>query len=218
MAVEGLSKSLCKAPEAAVQRRCGDRPWRWKGCKWRYMLRNNTVNADLQPLSQLRCQHYQGTPTEASADLQPLSQLALPAPLTQGSLCGECRTTTPQSATLPAPLTQGSLSKYVQTLFSSTRQCLPCVRGGGPPVAVEGLSKSLCKGAGSCRAAEVWGPRWRWRGCKWLYMLRNNTVNTDLQPLSQLRCRHYQGAPTEASADLQPLSQLRCQLPLHRGA
>ena len=31
--VEGLSKSLCKAPEAAVQRRCGDRPWRWRDCK-----------------------------------------------------------------------------------------------------------------------------------------------------------------------------------------
>ena len=74
------------------------------------------VSADLQPLSQLRRQPYQGTPTEASANLQPLSQLAL-----------------------PAPLTQGSLSKHVQTLFSGTRQCLPCVRGGGPPVAVEGL-------------------------------------------------------------------------------
>ena len=75
------------------------------------------VNANLQPLSQLRRRHYQGTPTYASADLQPLSHL-----------------------TVPAPLTQGSLSKYVQTLFSGTRQCLPCVRGGGPPVAVEGLS------------------------------------------------------------------------------
>ena len=67
-------------------------------------------------------------------------------------------------------------------------------------------------------------------------------VSANLQPLSQLRRRLYQGTPTYASADLQPLSQLaltapltqgsllkyvqtynpsvslRCQLPLHRGA
>ena len=86
---------------------------------------------DLQPLSQLRCRHYQGTPAYASADLQPLSHLTVPAPLTQGSLCGECKLTpsvqlrrrhyqgTPTYASadlqplsqlaLTAPLTQGSL-------------------------------------------------------------------------------------------------------------
>ena len=39
---------------------------------------------------------------DVNADLQPLSQLALTAPLTQGSLCGERKPTTPQSATPPA--------------------------------------------------------------------------------------------------------------------
>ena len=69
--------------------------------------------ADLQPLSQLRCQLYQASPVqgegdhvsggrvvndciycvnEVSANLQPLSHLTVPAPLTQGSLWGTCKT------------------------------------------------------------------------------------------------------------------------------
>ena len=104
MAVEGLSKSLCKGAGSCCAAEVWGLRWRWRGCKWLYMLRNNTVNARLQPLS----------------------QLALTAPLTQGSLCGECKPTTPQSATLTAlprhayvchrhysgALTQGSLMKF----------------------------------------------------------------------------------------------------------
>ena len=52
---------LCKAPEAAVQRRCGDR-----------VSGGRVVNYCTKP--------------QVSADLQPLSHLTAPAPLTQGSL------------------------------------------------------------------------------------------------------------------------------------
>ena len=75
----GTTKARLRMPQALL--RCP------------YTGEPNVVSANLQPLSQLRCQLYQGTPTEASADLQPLSQLALTAPLTQGSLCGECKLT-----------------------------------------------------------------------------------------------------------------------------
>ena len=69
-------------------------------------LRMPQVN---NPSVGIRRRLCQGTPNLASADLQPLSR-----------------------HTPPAPLTQGSLSKFAQTLFSATFQCLPCVRGGGP--------------------------------------------------------------------------------------
>ena len=66
---------LCKAPEAAVQRRCGDRLWRWMGCEKRH--KTTSLYRYLQPLSHLTVpalprhayvchRHYSGALTQGS--------------------------------------------------------------------------------------------------------------------------------------------------------
>ena len=110
-----LTPPLCKAPEAAVQRRCGDRLWRWKGCRKLQMLRDNAVNANLQPLRRhtppalprhayVCHRHYSGALTQGSlyeenANLQPLSRLC--RQLYQG-------TPTYVAAIIPFPLHSGA--------------------------------------------------------------------------------------------------------------
>ena len=115
-----LTPPLCKAPEAAVQRRCGDRLWRWKGCQ----NGNNPV----------------GTLTEACANLQPLSHLTVPAPLTQGSLYGV------RANLSGCPYTGEPIGTYklhsaalAQASPCVRRRKLPCSGGVGTALAVEGL-------------------------------------------------------------------------------
>ena len=157
------------------------------------------VNADLQPLSQLRRRHYQGTPAYASADLQPLSQLALPAPLTQGSLIKMRVDLLPQSATPPAPLTQGSLCGECRPTTPQSACAASSPYTGEP-------NKDACRLTPSVQLRRR------------LYQGTPAYASADLQPLSQLRRRHYQGTPAYASADLQPLSQLALPAPLTQGS
>ena len=142
---------LCKAPEAAVQRRCGDHVSGGRVVKTE--VKASMCKPTTPQTAYAASSPYTGEPIEVRTDL--IQRHKLTPPLCKGrgttlvveglskarkSYDEQMQNLQPLShLTVPAPLTQGSLSKSVQTQFSSTNQSLPCVRGGGPPMAVEGL-------------------------------------------------------------------------------